>query len=154
MQEKNKRCPHCGATMKEYWQGLTPALVNILIHCIEAVKRNGANRFHWEKDVRHNVNESHNFHKLRIHGLIARAEPDNPRSGYWLITDRGGKFLRGEISVPRRVRTFRGHVVGHDDVLVNIKSLRLPVPWYQKDFEFEIHEGKFLPNLNKQQTLI
>lgn len=85
-----------------------------------------------------------NFQKLRFHGLIAHADENNPRNGEWLITKRGGQFLRGEVSVPRRVEIFRNHVIGHEEKeFVNIKQFRNLPPEFLPAFAWE--EKLFIP---------
>lgn len=151
--DHEKECPNCGASMVERWHLLTPGLVQILIKCIRAVKNNNQNRFHWDKDMQFDRSESHNFHKLRYHGLIAHADPDNKKSGYWLLTDRAGRFLRGEIRVPKKVKTFRNHVVDHGKEMVDIKALVNQSAWFETAFEFDIRDGKLIQPV-KQPTLL
>lgn len=151
---QTKYCPHCGATMRENWQSLSPGLVTCLVKAIRAVKEKKENRFHWHHDLKLSNNESHNFQKLRFHGLIAHAEEQNKKSGYWLITSRGGQFLRGEISVPKRVKTFRNKVVGHDLEVVHISRFRNETGWFESEFNFEIHEGKVTEPGSRQLALV
>lgn len=125
---QRERCPHCGANLQARWEPLNPGLVRCLLKAIEAVYRKGENRFHWHKDIRLTNNESHNFQKLRFHGLIAHADEENPKSGYWLITKRGGAFLRGEIAVPKKVLIFRNKVQDHSSELIHIKELKHKLP--------------------------
>src|ERR1035441_5888882 len=98
-----ERCPHCGASMTVYEHALTPGLVNALFKAVQFVHRQNRNYFHLQKDLDLTKSEFTNFQKLRFHALVAKT--DDP--GYWLITARGGEFLRGEVAVPRTVRTFR-----------------------------------------------
>ncbi len=132
------RCEHCGASMKMYWHSLTPALVSILVKCIQFVRANNQNCFHLQKDLQLNVNEFSNFTKLRFHGLVAHAdEKTDERTGYWLITRRGGQFLRGEIAVPRRVLTFRNEVKDHSKDLIAVGELKDKIPYYERQFAYE-----------------
>lgn len=86
---------------------------------IKAVHAKNKNRSHWHRDLTLTNNESHNLQKLRFHGLIAHAD-ENKLSGEWLITARGGQFLRGEIAVPKKVLVFRNKVFEHSKELVSI----------------------------------
>ncbi len=147
MENQNKTCPHCGASMRENWQALSPGLVACLVKAIRAVKASGRNRFHWHHDLQLTNNESHNFQKLRFHGLIAHADEANHKSGYWLITARGGQFLRGEIRVPKKVKTFRNQVIGHDQETVHIAQFRSQTRWFECDFDFDIHAGQVVPRV-------
>lgn len=118
------RCTTCGAGMDARWEPLNSGLVNCLIKAIKAVHVKNENKFHWHRDLNLTNNESHNFQKLRFHALIAHADKNNPKSGYWLITARGGQFLRGEISVPKKVKIFRNEVLDHSKELVYIRQLK------------------------------
>ncbi len=143
-------CPHCGAAMKEWHHTLSVGLVICLIKAIKFVKNRNINKFHL-RDLELTQNEYNNFQKLRFHGLIAHADKDNIKSGYWLITTRGGQFLRGEVSVPKRVKTYRNQVIGHDTELVHISKFRGETGWFESDFKFDIHEGRLV---QKMQTSI
>lgn len=137
--------------MKEWWHALTPGLVSILIKAITFVKKTGVNEFHVHKDLLLNHFEASNFQKLRFHGLVAHADPDARRNGKWLITKRGGEFLRNEIAVPKKVKTFRNKVLEHSEELVKIGDFLGKVPWYEQDFAFEIHDGKVTPLKQKYE---
>ncbi len=82
--------------MKPFWHTLNPGLVSVLIKCIEFVREHDKNEFHLQRDLHLNVNEFSNFTKLRFHALVAKVDS---KPGYWLITARGGQFLRGKIAV-------------------------------------------------------
>jgi hypothetical protein len=136
-------CPTCGApATAPRWERLSPGLVECLIKAIQAVHRKNENRFHWHKDLALTNNESHNFQKLRFHGLIAHYDEDNPKSGEWLITARGGYFLRGEMKVPKAVLVFRNHVKDHAKELVHIDEFRGKVSAFQKEFAYEVPKEK------------
>lgn len=130
-------CPHCGANISSRWERLSPGLVECLIKAIQAVHREKQNRFHWHKDLTLSNNESHNLQKLRYHALIAHYDEENPKSGEWLITARGGAFLRGETSVPKAVLVFRNKVMDHAKELVHIDEFRGKVSAFQKEFAYE-----------------
>lgn len=133
---ENTNCPHCGASMKSFWHSLTPGLISVLIKAIEQVHRKNINKFHY-KDLNLNYSEASNLQKLRFHGLIAHADKDHPKSGKWLITVRGGQFLRGEITVPQRVQTFRNKVISHSVEVINIRDLKHKFPDFQSEFAYE-----------------
>lgn len=129
-----ERCPYCGANMKAFYHTLTPGIVSILVKAIQFVHARGTNEFHLQKDLHLSVNEFSNYTKLRFHGLVAHVEG---KPGYWLITSRGGQFLRGETSVPLKVKTFRNRVIDHSPELVHIDELRGKIPWFEKQFAYE-----------------
>ena len=111
---------------------LTPGLVQILIKLIQAVKQKNKNEVHLQKDVDLTHNEYANAQKLRYFGLIAKT--GNP--GYWLITERGGKFLRNEIAVSYKVSTQNNHIVAKSEEVRMIKDY-FPAygdVWFQQNF--------------------
>lgn len=63
---------------------------------------------------------------LRHWGLLEREEghhrdDGNPRTGYYRITDRGRRFLRGQLQVPRRILTGLGVTrYEHADDLIDV----------------------------------
>jgi hypothetical protein len=113
---------------------LTPGLVDALCAAIEFVHRSNHNRFHLQKDLPGLSKSAYNnFQKLRFHALVAKVD-DAP--GYWLITARGGQFLRGEIEVPRSVKTFRNKVVEHSRELIHIRHFRNAIPSFETRRDF------------------
>lgn len=131
---ENTKCPYCRANMKMFWHTLTPGLVSILIQCVEWVRNNNKNEFHLQNDLRLTVNQFSNFTKLRFHGLVAKVDG---KPGYWLITSRGGQFLRGEVAVPMKVLTFRNRVQRRSEELIHIKDLRNKIPYFETEFAWE-----------------
>ncbi len=130
----NDHCPTCGANTKAFWHTLTPGLVSILVKCIQFVHEHGKNEFHLQRDLHLNVNEFSNFTKLRFHALVAKVDE---KPGYWLITARGGQFLRGEINVPLRVLTFRNRVLEHSNDVIHIDALKNKIPYFETRFAYE-----------------
>lgn len=143
---ENTKCECCGASLKAYWHTLTPGLVSTLIRMIQAVKTKGVNEIHLQKEVEMTKNQYNNFQKLRFFGLVAKVRNDDSthKTGYWLITNRGGEFLRGKISIPRRVKTFRNQVEDHDPETVFIYRYLNQFPWFETEFQFEIVDGKVI----------
>lgn len=129
-----ERCEHCGAGMKAYWHALTPGLVTVLIKMIGGVKRKNENKIHLQKDLDLTKTEYANFQKLRFHALVAKSDTE----GYWVITTRGGKFLRGEMRVPQKVQTFRNKIVQHSEELIGMADYRQRIAWFENDFEYEL----------------
>lgn len=138
------RCEKCGAQVKEWWHGFTPGLLTILIKVYRQIRKSGVNDYHLQANGELNNNEFSNFPKLRVHGLIAPVIGENGErvGAHWLLTAKAGKFLRGEISIPRKVSTYRGHVTGHTPELVHITDFKNRVSWFENEFEFEIHDPK------------
>jgi hypothetical protein len=134
--------------MKSFHHNLSTGLVTALVKAIRFVQANNKNKFHLQKDLKElTKNEYNNFQKLRFHGLVAKI---HDKSGYWLITRRGGQFLRGEITVPWKVETFRNRVIGHSPEQVHIKDLRGKLPEFEKDFSYEYQPVEYLQNIIKK----
>lgn len=141
--QNKKVCANCGENMKAYWHSLTSGLVGDLIKAIEFVRGNNKNSFHLQKDLQLTKSQYNNFQKLRFHALVAK-DKEYKESGYWLITKRGGQFLRGEIEVPKRVQTFRNSVIEHSLELVSIRNFKNDFPFFESEFASEIQQGKLL----------
>ena len=152
-QNPNPICSHCGARMKEWWHSLTPGLLNILIKILLTVKEKGLNNVHIVREVGIKSHlELSNLSKLRHHGLIARVKDYTGQNieGRYCITTRAGKFLRGELKIPKRVRTYRNEVVDHDfKNLVGINDFRNKIPYFESSFAWEAHD----PISNQNGTL-
>ena len=138
-------CPTCGAGMKAFWHTLNPGLVSILVKAIQFVHAAGKNEFHLQKDLHLSVNEFSNFTKLRFHALVAKVDG---KPGYWCITRCGGMFLRGEVSVPLRVKTFRNQVKDHSPELVHIDELKGRIPAFEREYACEVQPV----TLNSQES--
>lgn len=56
--------------------------------------------------------------KLRYWGLVEEenvVRQDGGRAGYWRLTQKGRRFVRGEIRVPRHVLVYNRRCLGLDD---------------------------------------
>lgn len=152
MKQEKPKCPTCGHSITSgRWEKLSTGLVHNLVLAIQAVHRNGKNRFHYVNDLHLGHTAAANFQKLRYHALIAHADSENPKSGEWLITKRGGQFLRGEITVPKAVLIFDNTIQEHGDQLVHIKEFRNLPPEFDMKFAYE--EPVLADNAFRQQGL-
>ena len=137
-------CPHCGASMKMYWHTITPLLITTLQKFKSGVLAKGENKIHLIKDLdgRNTLtkNEYNNFQKLRFHGLVVKYKKDHTHlGGYWLLSKRGSQFLRNEITIPKRVLTFRNKVVDHSTEHVNYRDVMKSYPLYlETNPEYEL----------------
>ncbi len=139
--KEHSRCANCDASMESFWHDLSPGLVSVLIKAVMFVRKNNKNSFHLSKDLNLTKVEYNNAQKLRFHGLITKVKDQN---GYWLITNRGGSFLRDEMAVPKSVQTFRNKVIGHSDELVSIRDYDKKFPTFQSDFMRNLEQGRLL----------
>lgn len=76
--------------------------------------------------------------KAKYWGLVERRPKDESEahkktSGHWRLTEKGKRFVRGEISVPRKIWYFDDRVVDIDDPqdLINIKTSEI------RNFDYE-----------------
>lgn len=141
-----KKCRHCDADLSVKAHRLTALHVECLFKLRAAVRHYGRNSIHLRGDMRAegcpfrlSDDSWTNFSALRYFGLAHHADRENPRSGKWLLTDRGGKFLQGEIAVPRKVFTFRGRLVEvppEPVKLVHILEYRKELPSFETYYDF------------------
>lgn len=132
------KCPTCGASAKAYWHKLTPGLVRALLVMARKVREKNLNVVN-KNELQLDHSQYGNFQKLRFHGLIAKHIVNGEwHRGEWLITSRGGQFLRAQISVPAKVKTFRNRVVEHSKELTWIKEVMKQDETWQTEFESEL----------------
>jgi len=134
--------------MKEWKHSLTPGLVSIFLEFAKAVRDKGTNEIHLQTEVTLSKNGYNNFQKLRYFGLVAKVkdERDEPKAGCWLITRLGLQFLQGMSPAPKWVMTFRNRITEKSEELVFIDDIQRTFPrtWFQKEFEFNIFQGRLL----------
>lgn len=142
MKESSKieRCPHCFASLKAFWHRLSPGLVSDLVKAIQLVHSKNKNEFSLH-DLDLSNSEYNNFQKLRFHALIAKVQENK---GSWLITARGGQFLRGEITVPVSVQTFRNKVIGHAVEQVHISDYKNKIQEFDSQFAYEYQRSDII----------
>jgi hypothetical protein len=132
-------CPTCNHSSAFYWHRLSVGLVGTLIKIRGGVGEKNENSIHLQKDLSGknelSKTEYNNAQKLRFHGLIAHDKEAG--AGYWLITARGGMFLRGELSVPLKVKTLNNRVIDHDDMTVSIRDVWQTTPYWDDNWDGE-----------------
>lgn len=144
--QESKICECCGAQMKVWKHSLTPGLLSIFLDFSRAIKNKGFNEIHLQDEMNLSKNGYANFQKLRYFGLVAKVkdERDEAKSGSWLITRLGLQFVKGMSPAPKWVMTFRNRITEKSDELVFIDDVQnvFPRAWFQKEFEFQIAQGK------------
>lgn len=122
-------CTHCNQTIT-YMLRLDKGSAKIMKAMIEGVSKKGKNLIHPAKELDLDLYGDEkwflsNLSRPRFHGLIAYADEEKLK-GYYVITRKGGKFLRGE-PVPRYaiINKSTGHQQGywHPEETVTIKEL-------------------------------
>lgn len=156
-QQSEEICEHCGSSLKQWWHTLSPGLVNALWKFAKAVGRNRSNCLHPLDDIVGDLkltpHEWNNLTSLRYFGLLAR---DRKSYAKWLLTHRGSLFLKGKLAVPKRVKTFRNKVVGHDEQTVTIADFYRfrDGAWFEQQFDYDIAEGDVLHQRPQQRSLL
>lgn len=130
--------PHqcvCGSThrLRPYKHRLSPELVIALRKFKQAVLYYKRVELHVRKELleakgapfQFTYDEYSNVTKLRFHGLLVKREG---KKGIWVLAHRGNQFLKGEIWVPRWVKTVDNRVVqgpgGHSEEKVHISQFK------------------------------
>lgn len=144
-------CPHCGAKMKEYTHTLTPGITGALKKVVAAVRSAGENNIGFADIPWDSFNRRQNFQKLRYFGLVAHVRDAAGRAirGRWLITRRGGAFLRGEIQIPSWVTTYRNKIIERSEVFVSILDVEKDqgLDYYQREFTFNPRIQDRMPDI-------
>lgn len=152
-------CKCCGSNLG-YWSTLSPGVVNALWKFARGVGEKNKNEIHLLHDLKDknelSKHEWNNFTHLRLHGLVAKVCINNVRKlGYWLLTRRGGQFLKGTLSIPKAVLVNKNSVIRYDDsVKVHISDFYQKYPWFETHFNYEIVDGDIIMESNKQGQLI
>jgi hypothetical protein len=142
-----ENCPTCGASRKATWYKLQPGHLRALVKFHRAILHYGRNRIHIRKEMydvtgdcpfRLTLDELTNFSFLRTFALVHHADL-NPRSGYWLMTELGARFLKGEKVVHTRKLISNGQIIERDQAsLKHIGEFKGKLPDYPKSFEYVI----------------
>jgi len=138
--DKNRKCPHCNASMIVHKERVSKGLVRSLIKLKQAVLKLDRNKIHLD-EIGMNQKEYNNFQKLRYHGLVAKfVDPDTKKnvSGYWLLTRRGNQFLKNTLAVPGAVYTFRNKIIDKDVIKFTIAEIleNNDVPTWDERLDF------------------
>jgi len=142
-------CPNCGARTTPTLHTLKSGHISALLKFRQAVRHYNRNRVHIRKEMADlqgapfqlTKDEWTNFTKLRYFGLVAHADEKNRRSGYWLLTLNGGRFLRGEIVVPAQVKTFRDKIVARSSKTIALLEFQKQLPAFEKEFNYETRKS-------------
>lgn len=134
-------CEHCGALMKEYTHLMNRGLVGCLKALANAVREQDKNDVLFSDIAFESFNARNNFQKLNYWGLAVHVRDANGArvKGHWLLTSRGGQFLRGELAVPKHVRTYRNVLFERSEELVTIRDVERnqDMDYYQKEYSFQ-----------------
>ena len=119
---EQEHCPHCGTKMQTHKHSMSKYLVGALLRVFALGSMNPVRLC----KAGLSGNEMSNFQKLKYWGLVDShiTQENNHRRGWWRVTEKGRRFLHGEETVPRWVRTFRnktvesgGDMIGPRDII-------------------------------------
>lgn len=122
-----KRCLCCQASMSKSTHHITRVMVDSLLKVCRSVAIKKMNdiridRLPWDLALTHI--ERCNFHKLRMHALVAKVRIDGKiKSGRWLVTRRGWQFIQAKVMIPKTVYSFRNHIVSKSPEMVTVKDV-------------------------------
>ena len=105
MKAEAKRCPHCDAKMVEYKHSLSKNLLRGFARIVYSVEP--ALRFQFKDCEFLSYSQASNMQKLRYWGMIQKEADEAGKGGDWLITPLAIKFLKGELSLPVAVWSYR-----------------------------------------------
>lgn len=108
-------CPACGQMAKVYRRQIHAAMAQALIILYRFEAANPGEWAHLPTVLQRKQGDDA---KLRYWDLIEEAaeqREDGGRAGYWRITDRGRRFVRGEIRVPKYALVYDSAFLGFDD---------------------------------------
>jgi hypothetical protein len=123
-------CEHCGQT-KTYELPLDKGSAKIVISIVSAISKKGVNEIHPTREMDLSGSKkwfTTNLSRPRFHGIIAYV---NGKSGYYCLTRKAGKFLRGE-NIPRCaiISKVTGKQEGYLPEMTTIsKLLKEPIMW-------------------------
>jgi hypothetical protein len=114
-------CPVCDQRVKEHRLTISSGTAHQLI---EIYRRFGTDWFHLADFMLEDTSRSRATNQLRHWGIIETdgdRDDEGRRSGIWRITERGERFVRGDLRVPKYVYVYNGEVVGKE------KSTRISI---------------------------
>lgn len=94
--------------------------------------------------------------QLRFHGLVAKVRGPKGKHvpGHWLITRRGGQFLRGEVTIPKVVETVDNTVMHDRPVgeLISVQDFRV-LDDFSAHYTWEIDDNDHLRAVGQSRLL-
>lgn len=114
-------CDHCGAKMVEYKHTLSKNLLRGFARIVKSVEP--ALTFQFKDCAFLSYSQASNMQKLRYWGMIQKADDETKKGGDWIITPLAIKFLKGELSLPVAVWSYRATWVRDEDATKTIEQI-------------------------------
>lgn len=121
-EQNHGRCDRCHQVIAIYRYKVNKQMATVLRKMRAEIDANGENKINFDSlDIPYRLASQRS--KMRLHGLIAKYKENGVHvSNTWLITKKGGDFLRGE-AIAEKVIVFDNKVIGHEGELVDIHRL-------------------------------
>lgn len=142
-------CPSCKRKAVEHRHSLTKVLVNGIYDFATQYKSKarvaiqlsslGWTRTRWQ-----------NFTKLKYWGLIEQPEP---KSGFWVLTEKGMLFVCGLTKIPKAVWTWDDEVVEYEGEPLTLAEMWEGMPEYMNRLEFSSVARPHLENMQSEMSL-
>ncbi len=121
--EKGIECPCCGRFTKRYRRKFNHGMASSLI---QIYKWSCQNPGQWMHVVEELGMECHHaeYSKSRYWGFLIQepGKTEGTPSGRWMITDKGGQFVRGGLTVPKYIYLVNSEMVGIGGDDISIKD--------------------------------
>lgn len=114
-------CPCCNRLVRMYKRKISSVSAVCLIRLYKMSNKSDNHWFHIS-DIQ-GKSGGGDFAKLRYFGLVEEASNENPSkrtSGFWRITNKGRRFVKGWLSVPCYVKVYNGKVYGEGSETITI----------------------------------
>lgn len=152
--EKGIDCPACGRVVKIYKYTMNSGMAFALITMYKLTQANpNENYFHVQKDFAEkfgtNANALH-YSLMKWWGFMLpqpNTDPDRKGTGYWCLTEKGKRFVLGQLSTPRQVHIYDNKCVGYSEEHTNIHQA------LQDKFDFKELMGQYFENVDKNLKL-
>lgn len=122
-------CPCCGRYAKVYKRPIDATTATLLI---EAYRRFDLNTFHINELV-HEKKPATGFSVLRYWGLVEFSKNPDPfdkhTTGFWKVTERGKRWVKQEVKIPKYRLLFDNTVLGTEGPHIGL----FEVPKFNKE---------------------
>ena len=147
LKEGKEKCPCCGKNLRAYAKNLDKRLIGLAWDILIYIEKNKLERFEakWILDDHQKIND---FQKLHYWGIIE----EERGSSKWRLTNKGRRFLMGEIQLPRKVWVFNNKVVlEEDEEMVNVDSVDERWQRCRLDYTMDYVPQKYQTEFNLEQ---
>lgn len=120
---EEQSCPCCGRFAKKYARHLHHSTARQLIQLMRITDQ--ISYAHTSELIAPGVSGSGDFTKAAYFGLIEEAPgkvEGKKRVGYWRLTDKGKRFVRGEETIPKTAYVFDDEVLAFSPEQVTIRD--------------------------------